>query len=70
MTTQGKPTLGVGFSAGVFWWKGDHALVVVPFGGADQRDHDGACTYHFVPRNQSRGSHWQVADDLVVPTKR
>ncbi|HEX5054450.1 MAG TPA: transglutaminase domain-containing protein [Planctomycetota bacterium] len=70
LAAVGKPTLGVGFDAGHYWWKGDHGLVVVPFGGADRRDLDEASTYRFVARNQGTGSHWQVAEGLVVPSRR
>lgn len=69
LTSQGKPTLGVGFEPN-FWRHENAWLVVVPFGAGDRRDHDAASTYHFVARNQGRSSRWQVDDDLVVPIRR
>ncbi len=66
LVADGKPTLGVGLDAGAWWWQGDHALVVVPFGAADQRDHVADATYRFVPRNQRKDSAWTVADGVLV----
>lgn len=56
--------------AGAYWWRGDHALVVVRFGGADQRDLDEGKAYSFVPRNQGRGSTWQVDAQVRVAKRR
>ena len=67
---NGVPTLGVGFDAGAFWWKNDHALVVVPFGKADQKDLAKDTPYRFVARNQKTSGSWQIADAAQVPPRR
>jgi hypothetical protein len=67
---NGVPTLGVGFDAGAFWWKSDHALVVVPFGKADQKDLAKDTPYRFVARNQKTSGSWQIADAAQVPPRR
>ncbi|MFY9341610.1 MAG: transglutaminase domain-containing protein [Planctomycetota bacterium] len=63
------PTLGVGFDAGSFWWQGDHALVVVPFGKSDAQDHKKDTSYRFVPRNQKATASWQVGEQVKVPPR-
>ncbi len=68
LVAQGKPTLAVELAAGNFWWKNDHALVVVPFGRADREGLDPSTSYRFVPRNE-RGSAWKVADTALVPPR-
>lgn len=68
LVADGKQTLGVGLDAGAFWWKGDHALVVVPFGGADQRDFDAKADYRFVLRNDTKRFAW-TGDPIAVPRR-
>src|SRR5687768_17233793 len=69
LVADSAPTLGVGLDAGSWWWRGDHALVVVPFGGADRRDLKHGETYRFVPRNQRSAGTWRVGDGVVVPAR-
>lgn len=69
LVSDGKPTLGVGFQQGAWWRRDDHWHVVVPFGGADRNDHAADKTYRFVPRNEGKGSTWEVAAGLLVPKR-
>lgn len=69
LTAPGAPTLGVGFEPGAFWWQQDHAMIVVPFGAGDRRDHVAGKRYAFVCRNQGGGAGWQVADGVDVPPR-
>jgi hypothetical protein len=70
LVADGKPTLGVGFEANAWWWKGDHALVVLPFGDGDRRDLAAGTNYRFVPRNERKDAPaWQLGDGLVVPSR-
>jgi hypothetical protein len=69
LVSDGKPTLGVGLDAGNYWGRGDHWDVVVPFGGADQRDHAADREYRFVPRNDRKDATWSVGDGVLVPKR-
>jgi hypothetical protein len=70
LVADGKPTLGVGFDAGAFWWLGDHAMVVVRLGPADQRDLAADASYRFVARNDGRRNVFEVDPELRVPPRR
>lgn len=69
LVADGKPTLGVGLDSGSWWYRKDHALVVVPFGGTDRRDHDPSVRYRFVPRNDRKDVLWKCPDGLSVPPR-
>ena len=69
LVADDKPRLGVGFAAGNWWWKGDHAWIVVPFGRGDREQHVADASYAFVCRNEHEQPKWQLADDLVVPPR-
>ena len=70
LVADGKPTLGIGLDADHWWWRNDHALVVVPFGPADRRDLAADTRYRFVPRNDRKDATvWQVAADVTVPAR-
>ena len=66
LVADAKPTLGVGFDRGNWWIKNDHALVVVPFGGGDQRDLVKGVKYRFVVRNDRKLAQWEVGDGIEV----
>ncbi len=69
LVADGKPRLGVGLDAGCWWFRNDHALVVVPFGPADQRDLATGVPYRLVLRNGSTDAIWQSDDALRVTRK-
>jgi hypothetical protein len=69
LVSDGKPTLGVGLDARNYWGRGDHWDVVVPFGGADQRDHAADREYRFVPRNDRKDTKWSVDAGVLVPKR-
>lgn len=69
LETDGAQRLGMGFEPGVQWWRGDHAWILVPFGGADRANHDASKEYRFVCRNEGKASKWQVADDVKVAAR-
>ena len=60
-----NPRLGIGFDKGNWWWDGEKAQVVVPFGPADQRDLVIGEAYTFEPRNSSK-TQWVVAPGVEV----
>lgn len=70
LVTEGKPTIEVGLDAHNFWWRGDHAFLVVPFGPADRQGLAPDTEYRFVPRNDGKQSTWQAAEGLVAPRRR
>jgi hypothetical protein len=68
LVADGANTLGVGLDAGAFWFRNDHALVVVPFGGGDRRDFDPEATYRFVLRNDKKDFPL-TGDPIAVPRR-
>jgi len=71
LEADGHPTLGIGLDAGCWWWRGDHALVYVPFGPADRRDLALDVTYR--PRMREApgpDAELVLADGLEVTRRR
>ena len=48
------------------WWRGDHALVYVPFGPADRRDLVPGVEYSPRFRNDKEHARLEPADGLIV----
>ena len=70
LACEGESALTVGLHPGAWWWKGDHAWVVVTFGEAASRAHAAARHYEFVCRNEGGGNPWRVSDGVRVPPRK
>lgn len=69
LSCQGKDTLRVGFNPGAWWWKHDHAWIVVTFGQADRDAHVANRHYQFTCLNREDAGKWLVADGVRVPPR-
>ena len=67
---EGESNLTGGLNPGAWWWKDDHAWVVVKFGDAASRAHVAARHYVFVCRNHGGGNQWRVTDGVRVPPRK
>jgi hypothetical protein len=70
LACEGESNLTGGLNPGAWWWKGDHAWVVVQFGEAASRAHVAARHYEFGCRNHGDGNQWRVADGVRVPPRK
>jgi hypothetical protein len=66
LEAPGRPKLSVALAQGCSWGRGDHCLVLVPFGPADRRDLARGVPYRLTARNGTDGHAWTLPSELDV----
>ncbi len=66
LEAEDRPTLSAALDPLCVWWRGDHALVYVPFGPADRRDLVPGVEYSPRFRNDKEHARLEPADGLIV----